>query len=327
MNSPFILNFDKFECNQFWKKDPKHIQTVCRMSAYIRTVAKNKIIVNCKAKSNFEHAEVIALKSIDKKLEVKLIKQYNLCVQASGSQTPTEIVFDFSVRLNRSPCSRCQMCILNKILEIQELIAPVNIRFILFFSFLNCSPSCTEEDTLQELNQWILTFIKNGISVIIGPIIVNRVVPRPKGVCIRKSQKRESINFILQFRKLLYCIQHSIQDQINCDFVILIGRIFSYEDCIEEELKNYTHNNPKFISIFPKDKRFLSELVPKILGIDSTTPLKHKIFTERQYSNSRVRTSRVNGYKNRTKRITSKKKPKRIKEYPNAFSTNPDYSI
>ena len=323
MNSPFILNFDKFECNQFWKKDPRHVQTVCRISAYLRSVGKNKIILNCQSKSNIEHAEIIALKSIDKKLNVRLIKQFNIVsIQASGSQTPTEIVFDFSVRLNRSPCSSCQKCILNKILEIQQLVPAVNIRFVLFFSFLGYNATSTEEATLRELNQWILSFINNGISVIIGPIVVTRVVPKPMKICTRNSQVKENIILILQFRKLLNRIHYSLQEQTNCNFITTIDRIFSNEDCIEEEFKNYCINNPKFIPIFPDTKHFLSELVPQIVQIVITSPLKRKVIAKRQYTNSRVRTFRINGCKNRTRKrkSTSKKKPKMVKEYS---ETNP----
>ena len=316
MNSPFILNFDKFERNQFWKKYPCHVKTVCRISAYLRSVGKNKIIINCQSKNNIEHAEVMALKSIDKKLTDRLIKQCDISTQASGSQKTTEFVFDISVRLNRSPCTNCQKYILKKILEIQKLIPTVNIRFILFFSFLNYSTK-SEELTLQKLCQWILAFINRRISVIIGPIIVTKVVPKPRYICIRNSHIKENQNLILQFRKLVNLIQYSLQKQSNDNFTIITHRLFSNENCIKEELRNYSSNNPIYIPIFPKIKHFLSELVPNLSEGNSTNPLnlphKSKVITERKFIHSRVRTLRISGcgYKNRSRKRknTNKKKP------------------
>ena len=243
--SPFLHDFTKFEIQQFWAAYP--VQTVCRMSVYLRTTNTHTQVTNCRSINGIEHAEVTALNSITERT-IPLLKKR--CPKEEST------VFDLSIRINLFPCAACRKEIFKTVLRIQRIIPKVSIRFILFFS-------CLHREKVKRLGRWIFKFIAKGITVVVGPILLNTLA-KPGKLSSREVENsfRSDVELLFQFYDLLEIVQSSIKKYLS--FSYYASDIFTFVIYTREELKSISLKNPPFICIFPDSKYFLTELVPKV---------------------------------------------------------------
>ena len=154
-------------------------RTVCKVLVSVKSTKStlNKTFKNASVSCNKEHAEFLALLNITKNLIRYLHK--------------TEVTeFDFTMRLNNSPCHECQSFIKYWIQHITlSLIPHATYRFTLYFSKVY-----SEEEVLiiDNLKDWALVLVGLGITVFFYPIIVSQTIKcheNEKEVIIKSDQE------------------------------------------------------------------------------------------------------------------------------------------
>ncbi|KAI6650305.1 hypothetical protein LOD99_5983 [Oopsacas minuta] len=176
-------------------------------------------------------------------------------------------VIDINILLNNSPCRECQLHLLKKIIAVKENLSNIQFRLILYFTNLYCGKGARIDEALDRLSRWIMKLVNESFVVIICPIIVSTMVPKPKrlpnklGTGIEKYDK----SCIRDFRKLLKKIE-----LINSTLkVFTSNRLFRKQIPIKMSL--FTWRKPQFISFYPDDKENLSYFVLK-----TATPIVRK---------------------------------------------------
>ena len=251
----FIQNFTDEERDYFWRPFPEPT-TVCRMTFSLRDMFNyDKLIqISCNSVTSKDHihAEVIAYNSIKEELFTCLPKQNNLQL------------LDFIIALNNSPCSDCREKILNWINDIQRLMPNTSIRLILFFSSLyKYNRKKPVPTVLGPFIKWILDIVGNHFVVIICPIVVFKMLPDfdyrfEELLSVVKADKR----IIEIFRKLLKELKSQLSPQNNSFSVFPSHKFFNQDSSVH--LRLFTWENPKYISIVPRNKDHLWKLFLKL---------------------------------------------------------------
>ena len=180
---PYISEFLEFEREYFWLQCHKPT-TVCRISTYLRSNNGDKQLSTRYSKPHDGlHAELTALEFVAKELSYQLPVHYDPRDQST--------ILDLNMRINNSPCSECQPRIANIILGIKGLVPNVPFRFVMFFSNLY-SGELEIEEAIQVFSKWVIELIECGIVVIICPLIVYKMVPKPERI------SRAAVNDMVQ---------------------------------------------------------------------------------------------------------------------------------
>ena len=217
------------------------------------TVPKEICINN---KKDFIHTEPIVLDQMKKKLSGKMPDIF--------SSLSDNSILDLAIWITNSPCIGCRDIIIMNLKYLQLIFSSVNLRLVLFFSSLYCDSKRKSEITLESLKDWVLKLVEMRISVILGPIIVSKIVPKPKKIPfpkrhkIQERKKRDVCS--LTYMKKLKCKIQSTQTTTRFN-IFSIPKTFS-------KINTYTgipENGLLYFSLTLSDKHHLSKLIP-IMG-------------------------------------------------------------
>ena len=239
---PYIREFPPPEREYFWLQcDPP--TTLCRISTYLRSDHGDMQLRTRYSKPQRSlHAELTALKYVANELDCQLPLHYN--------PKDTSTIFDLNMRINNSPCSKCHGTITEYLLRIKSLIPKVPFRFIMFFSNLY-SGELTLDKTTELFSKWIIELVKYGIVVIICPIIVHKMVPKPKEISAEDVDEMVQLDrrCIDNFRGLLE--EFDSLKNPRSHFNIEISHPFFRAE-YEVYMRLFSWEKPHYISIFPK---------------------------------------------------------------------------
>ena len=259
-------NYTEEERHQLWGTSTKRLTTYCWMSAIFRTQDREVELTNpdncvspvkCHNSNEIKHAESIALRNFEEIF-------YNFTKIAENNTENS--IFDLAFWITNSPCHKCKELIYEEMRKIHYLHPEMNLRVLLFFSSLYCN-KLSFETALDQLGEWIVDLIGVKISVIIGPIIVSNIVPKPqnvkesKGERIPERRRRDLYSFEL-FQEL----KRIIQPFLNAKKYSLKSSqpLFDQNPIDEKILEEIPPNTLFYFSIFPTDNPRLSELNPVV---------------------------------------------------------------
>ena len=180
-----------------------------------------------------DHAEVTALNYIVDELGSKPL--------AIGDGPS---VLEVIIRLNNSPCFKCQDILLDQLLEIKGMAPRVHFRLVLFFSNLYQKT----EKGIEKFSQWVLNLVKNGVIVILCPLVVYKMVPKPDGISDSDVHEMAELGrgCIEDFRGLLSEIE-----SYKGLFAVRTSDEFFRKDH-QPKMSLFGWENPHFFSISPK---------------------------------------------------------------------------
>ena len=230
---PYIRDFTDFERDYFWLQCYKPT-TLCKIAVVLRSEAGSKVLSKRYSKPHEDnHAEVTALNYIVDELGSKPL--------AIGDGPS---VLEVIIRLNNSPCFKCQDILLDQLLEIKGMAPRVHFRLVLFFSNLYHKT----DKGIEKFSQWVLNLVENGIIVILCPLVVYKMVPKPDE--ISDSDVHEMVELgrgcIEDFRELLSEIE-----SYKGLFSVLTSHEFFRKD-YQPYMRLFGWENPHFFSIKPK---------------------------------------------------------------------------
>ena len=242
----FIKNFPTHDVKHFWSPFP-HRTTLCRMTFLLRSNNREEYAINSHSRATEEnHAEIIAYDSIKKKLFACLSQQNHLQV------------LDFIIALNNSPCTDCRRKILSWIRKIQQLTPNTAIRLVLFFSHLYSNKEPVSS-VVGPFAKWIIDVVHNQCVVIICPIVVFKMLPEFNYRFKELFKVLTSDEKIIEIFRDLFKELNSQLTPLNNLFSVFPSHEFFNRD-YSVYLSLFTWENPRYISIVPRDKDHISEL-------------------------------------------------------------------
>ena len=248
---PYIRKFPPFERKYFWLQCDKPT-TLCRISTYLRGINGDRQLCTRYSKPLSIHAELTALKFVTNDLKHELPTHYDPKDQS--------VIFDLNMRINNSPCSKCQGPITQHLLKIKSLIPNIPFRFILFFSNLYCG-ALEIDETMEVFSKWVIELIQYGIVVIMCPLIVYKMVPKPEEILADDVDEMIQLDrrCIDNFRGLLE--EFDYQNNSKSRFDVLISHQFFRAD-YDVYMRLFSWEKLHYISIFPKGvQSYITKLV------------------------------------------------------------------
>ncbi|KAI6658995.1 hypothetical protein LOD99_14671 [Oopsacas minuta] len=230
----YITDFTEFERGYFWLNCDKPT-TLCKIAVCLRSENEDKVLSTRYSKPHEkEHAELTALTYVVEELDTKL----------RFIPLDNSAVLDVIMRINNSPCARCQDPLIELLLEIKNMIPRVHFRLIMFFSNLYNK----SDKGIEQFCDWIMELVENKIVVIVCPLVVYKMVEKPED--FPKSQVHEMVEFgrdcIDNFRELL----SDIEDREG-SFHVSISHQFFRKD-YQVYMRLFSWDDPHFFSIYPK---------------------------------------------------------------------------
>ena len=230
---PYIRDFTDFEQDYFWLQCNKPT-TICRIAVVLRSEAGDKVLSQRYSKPHEDdHAEVTALNYIVDKLGSKPI------IIGDGPS-----VLEVIIRLNNSPCFECQDVLLDHLLVIKGMAPRIHFRLVLLFSNLYHK----SDKGIEKFSQWVLDLVDKGVIVILCPLVVYKMVPKPDE--ISGSDVHEIVKLgrdcIENFRELLSEIE-----SYKGLFSVWTSHEFFRKDN-QPCMRLFGWESPQFFSIFPK---------------------------------------------------------------------------
>ena len=230
---PYIRDFTEYERDYFWLQCYKPT-TLCKIAVVLRSEAGDKVLSKRYSKPHEDdHAEVTALNYITGELGSK-----PLVVGDDSS------VLEVIIRLNNSPCFKCQGILFDRLLEIKGMAPKVHFRLILFFSNLYHKT----DKGIAIFSQWVLSLVEKNVIVILCPLVVYKMVPKPDE--ISSSEVHEIVELgrdcINNFRELLSEIE-----SYKGLFSVWTSHEFFRKDN-QPCMRLFGWENPHFFSVFPK---------------------------------------------------------------------------
>ena len=242
----FIKDFTPEERDYFWRPFPQP-STVCRMSFSLRDYYNKQEIyqISCNSiATKGSHAEVVAYDSIQEEF-VKFVQIHSF----------SSSYLDFIIALNNSPCSSCR----KRIIEWTNcLLKFIPLRLVLLFSNLYGSEGETEDRTVSLFIEWILKLVEAKVVVVISPIIVHKMVPEIDSDF--DTLLKITRNDYESFKKFLAAIKKIKARKSLESFFDYFESKYLNRHKHSIPLKLFSWDSPQYISIYPKDRYYLSLL-------------------------------------------------------------------
>ena len=266
-------HYSQEDRHQLWGTSKLRLTTYCWMSLILRNGEQEVVLfdstestvprktINIDNKKDIIHSERIVLGQMEECLAGKMP---DIFLNFSDSS-----ILDLAIWITNSPCIDCRDIITAKLKYLQQELNPMNLRLILFFSNLFCDRKGKPEETLDSLKDWLLSLIEMKVSVILGPIIVSGIVPKPKEIPLVKTykiqiRKKKDIHSLTYMRKIKRKI-------LSTKSSTVLNLVLNHEALSDELIDDNIFagipvNGLVFFSLTQPDKHHLSKLTP-IMGL------------------------------------------------------------